>query len=133
MSTDKTTVGLSSEAHQILQELGEQHFGEMTAGYRFAIALALAFGSSGTSINGGKKTFVNVGTLDRDGTLRRLIMALHDCAEDAVYATGEELAEWGVREMGQRLQSGTLDFADLLDEASRLCDRPNAGEADEPA
>lgn len=114
---ERTTVGLSSEAHAMLQSLKEhQLFAEMLDGYRFAIAMALASGAAGSPIEGGKNTFVNVGTLDRDGTLRRIVTALARCPSDDAYNKAEQLAEWGVREMDRRFQDGQLDFGDLLQE-----------------
>lgn len=123
--SEKVTVGLSVEAHGMLQMLKESgYFREMVDGYRFAIGMALASNSAGSQISGRKNTFVNVGTLDRDGTLQRVISSLTGCADDNAYAVAEELAEWGVRELDRRSQAGHLDVAELLDELA-------AGEAEE--
>lgn len=118
---DRTTVGLSTEAHSMLQALKEHEvFAEMLDGYRFAISLAIASGSSGASIKGGKNTFVNVGTLDKDGNLRRVISAMLRCPLEEAYDKAELLAEWGVRELDRRLQDGILDVAELLEELQAM-------------
>lgn len=118
-ATDRGTVGLSEQSHATLKTLADEHFTEMTHGYRFAIALALAMGSTGHDFSGERrKTFINVGTLDRDGALKQLILLLHECDESAAYGVAERLAEWGVRELARRDEAGELDFASLLDEVS---------------
>jgi hypothetical protein len=118
---DRTTVGLSTEAHSMLQALKEHElFAEMLDGYRFAISLAIASGSSGTPITGGKNTFVNVGTLDKDGALRQIIAALFQCPLEESYDKAELLAEWGVRELDRRFQDGSLDVAELLKELEAI-------------
>jgi hypothetical protein len=105
----------------MLQALKEHEvFAEMLDGYRFAISLAIASGSSGASIKGGKNTFVNVGTLDKDGNLRRVISAMLRCPLEEAYDKAELLAEWGVRELDRRLQDGILDVAELLEELQAM-------------
>jgi len=117
-SVDRGTVGLSENSHAMLKTLADEHFSEMTHGYRFAIALALAMGSSGHDFDGEKRrTFINVGTLDRDHALKQLILLLYDCEESEAYGVAERLAEWGVREMARRDEAGELDFASLIEEA----------------
>lgn len=113
-SQDDVTVGLTEETHSALQRLKEDKiFTEMTHAYRLGIALAIA--RDAIAEEGLKtRTFVNVGTLDPDGSIRTLITELYPESVDRPYAFAERLAEWGVAEIARLHDSGYLRFADLL-------------------
>lgn len=120
------TVGLSSEAHQLLKGLKRDKddpgshapFAEMADAYRFAISLALAHGAIAPKGTATTQTFLNVGSLDPDGTVKIAIEALRreEDAEEPVYRTAERLAEWGVRELAGRAAGGSVRFSEIFDE-----------------
>ena len=116
------TIGLSQEAHGMLKQLkNDGPFDEMADAYRFAIALALAHGSVSQKIS-GRRTFLNVGSLDPDGNISKSIEAFRpdETMEESIYTTAERLAEWGVMELWERLQTGEIDFTDLFDQVNKL-------------
>lgn len=115
---EPTTIGLSEGAHEKLRRLQEeQHFRELLDGYRFAIGLALSQGVEPPEIQ-KRTTIFNVGTVDPDQSLKRSIEALMgDRVRDAsIYKMAERLAEWGVNELAGQAESGSIDFAGLLDQ-----------------
>lgn len=123
MSVEKepVTIGLSERAHSKLQHLKDAgYFREMTDGYRFAIALAIAHGSASKTMPKGKTTFLNVGSLDPDRSLFEAVNALRSDKSEPVYRTAERLAEWGVMELSRRLDTGGLVVGDILKEAESL-------------
>lgn len=121
--SEVTTVGLSEQADDLLDQLKEQEiFAEKLDGYRFAISFAAASGVVPSEI-GKRKTLFNVGSLDPGQLIRSAIEALYEdeLATTSVYRIAERLADWGIREMYQQSSQGQLDFAALLksvDEAS---------------
>ena len=118
--TDLVNVGLSRDAHAIMSRLKEDGiFNEMADAYRFAVALALAHGGA-TSDFKDRQNFLNVGSLDRDGSLHTAVAALRRPTEEPVYRTVERLATWGMEEMDRRAQRGTLSFAEILTETEEL-------------
>lgn len=115
--TDVTTVGLSEDADDLLNQLKEQGvFAEKLDGYRFAISLAAASGVVPTEI-GKRKTLFNIGSLDPGQLIRSAIEALYetDLATTSVYRIAERLADWGVREMYEQMSQGQLDFVQILE------------------
>lgn len=117
--TDVTTVGLSEEADDLLDQLKEQEiFAEKLDGYRFAISFAAASGIMPTDI-GKRKTLFNVGSLDPGQLIRGAIEALYadEVSSSSVYRVAERLADWGVRELHARATSGQLDFVEILKSA----------------
>jgi hypothetical protein len=120
---EPTTVGLTSDGHDKLRRLKEDgHFAEMTDGYRFAIALALAHGAVPT-VAGQRGTIFNVGTLDPERQLYTAIKALYEPLDEPVYSIAERLAEWGVIELSRMAETSTLSFARILEEAEALQNR----------
>jgi hypothetical protein len=111
---DTVTVGLTAANHANLQRLKDEGiFAEMLDGYKFAVGLAIKRGlisREGIKTN----TIFNVGSLDRDGSLKDLVSTLFPEAEDRPYAFTERLAEAGVSELMQLYNSGQLRFADLF-------------------
>lgn len=117
MSTpDLINVGLSEAGNDKLDELKDLNiFGDKIDGYRFAVALAIAQGVIPTEIT-KRTTFLNVGSLDPDQTLRRTIEALMPelLQETTVYRLVERLADWGVHELYAQAKAGEIDFAEIL-------------------
>jgi hypothetical protein len=114
------TVGLTSAGRERLGRFKEEgHFADMTDAYRFAVALALAYGAEPDPSRAERKTFVNVGTLDSNGALSAAIVALRGSDEDP-YRASERLAEWGAAEMERLLEEhGTIPVAQVMAEARR--------------
>lgn len=113
---DLITVGLSEKADDKLTELAELGiFNEKIDAYRFAIALAIAQGVIPLELE-KRKTLYNVGSLDPDKKLQRVVEALMpDQAESvSVYRLIERLAEWGVHELHAQAKDGGIDFDSLL-------------------
>lgn len=119
-SPDLITVGLSEAANDKLDELKELgYFAEKIDGYRFAVSLAIAQGVVPAEIN-KRTTFLNVGSLDPDQTLRRAVEALmpSQLEETTVYRLIERLADWGVSELHAQAKAGDIDFAKILSAAA---------------
>lgn len=114
---DTVTVGLTDETHRMLRQLKDDGvFNEMRDGYRLGIALAIADGiiaPEGTKMG----TFLNVGSLDPDNTLRDVITEMYPEAADRPYAYAERLAEAGVAEIGRLHRSGEVRFGEVFDVA----------------
>src|SRR6185437_11237722 len=69
---DLINIGLSEAGNDKLDRLKEMgYFAEKMDGYRFAVSLALAQGVIPPDIT-KRTTFLNVGSLDPDQTLRRI-------------------------------------------------------------
>ena len=121
MAKEPTTIGLSVVGHQKLKKLKEDgQFREMVDAYRFAIALALAYGAKPKITRGERTTYLNVGSLDKDGSLYAAISALREDEQEPVWQTAEGLAEWGVEELDKLSEGGDIAFGELLIEAEKL-------------
>lgn len=113
---DLINVGLSEGANDKLDELKELGiFSEKLDAYRFAVALAIAQGVNPPEIN-KRITFLNVGSLDPDQSLKRAIEALMPevLQQTSVYRLIERLADWGVNELHAQAKAGEVDFVELL-------------------
>jgi Arc/MetJ-type ribon-helix-helix transcriptional regulator len=121
--TELVNVGLSREAHSKMVRLKESgYFNEMADAYRFAVALALAHGGATTDFT-ERQNFLNVGSLDRDGSLHTAVALLRQPSTENVYRTVERLATWGIEELDRRSQHGTLSFTEILNEIDELSQR----------
>lgn len=117
---DLVNVGLGKDAHAKMVRLKDDgFFNEMADAYRFAVALALAHGGATTEFQ-ERQNFLNVGSLDRDGSLYTAVAALRQPTTEQVYRTVEKLATWGIDELDRRASHGTLAFTEILDEIERL-------------
>ena len=115
---DLINVGLSDAGNDKLDFLKEQgYFAEKIDAYRFAVGLALAQGAIPPEIS-KRVTFLNVGSLDPDQTLRQAVEALmpHQAAETTVYRLIERLADWGVNELHSQATRGDIDFTAIFDQ-----------------
>jgi hypothetical protein len=120
MEEGLTTVGLTNESHEILKQLKRDGiFKEMVDGYRFGIALAIAYGNI-ASEDIKTNTIFNIGTLDPDDKLQKIIIEFFPDATEKPYTYAERLAEWGVSEMGKLTESGELKFTDIFDKVQKL-------------
>ena len=124
---DLINIGLSEAGNDKLDRLKEMgYFAEKMDGYRFAVSLALAQGVIPPDIT-KRTTFLNVGSLDPDQTIRRAVESLlNDQIEGTTpYRLVERLADWGVTELYRQAEQGDINFVSILDQlASKV------GEAD---
>lgn len=114
------TVGLSQTGSQKLDDLKESGvFAEKMDGYRFAVALALAQGGIAPDLV-GRSTFLNIGSLDPDQTLRRAVETLmpNELNQTTPYRLIERLADWGLNELHAQAKSGGIDFVGLFDQVA---------------
>jgi hypothetical protein len=124
--TELVNVGLSKEAHAKMMRLKEAgYFNEMADAYRFAVAIALAHGGATTEF-AERQNFLNVGSLDRDGSLYTAVAVLRRPTNEHPYRTVERLATWGIEELDRRAQHGTLSFTEILDEIDELSQQRSA-------
>lgn len=115
MAEDVTTVGLSESAHATLQSMKDVRLiAEMRDGYRLAIAVALAKGLVADAPT-KTKTFLNVGSLDQDGSLRNVLQELFP-DESRPYALAERLAEAGMGYIGPLFEAGQFRISELVPE-----------------
>jgi hypothetical protein len=115
---DLINIGLSEAGNDKLDRLKEMgYFAEKMDGYRFAVSLALAQGVIPPDIT-KRTTFLNVGSLDPDQTLRRAVEALlNDQMKGTTpYRLVERLADWGVTELFRQAEQGDIDFGGILDQ-----------------
>jgi hypothetical protein len=120
-NVELVTVGLSDSANDKLNYLKENgYFAEKMDGYRFAVSLALAQGVIPPEIT-KRETFVNVGSLDPDQTLRRAVEALmsDQLADTTVYRLVERLADWGINELHAQAAHGDIDFASIFEQLAQ--------------
>ena len=105
MTTDKITAGLTPRGAENLKEVMDSGwFEEEMDAYRVAIGTAIAHGlCSSESEMAGVKTKWNVGSLDRDGSLRPLVIALVGACGDRPYEYAERLADAGLAFLVQKL------------------------------
>ena len=118
MSPDLINIGLSESGNDKLDRLKEMgYFAEKIDCYRFAVSLALAHGVIPDEIV-KRTTFLNVGSLDPDQTLRRAVEALlsDQLEETTPYRLVERLADWGVTELFRQAEQGNIDFGGILDQ-----------------
>jgi hypothetical protein len=118
MDNVQTTIGLSSEGHACLDRLKEDGvFREKVHACRFAISLAIAHESSLDRKR--ESTFLNLGTLDPDGTLQALVkmLDLSTNTNQSVGRTLETLAEWGLEKMSRDYEDlGMISFNHYAEE-----------------
>lgn len=104
---DKTQPGLTSEAREQLDEIYEQGgFDDRQDAYRLAVAVALAQGLPPADANASRQTYINIGGLDPDGSLRNAVLAVRDDHDDRPVAFIERLAESGIVRIHEHLRDG---------------------------
>lgn len=119
-AADLINIGLSEAGNDKLDRLKELgYFSEKMDGYRFAVGLALAQGAIPPEIT-KRTTFLNVGSLDPDQTLKQAVEALlPDQIEGTTpYRLVERLADWGVAELFRQAELGDIDFDQMLSAGS---------------
>ena len=110
----QTTIGLSESAHEKLKELQDEGvFARLMDGYRFCMAFAIAQGQKKEVVK--RNTIFNVGTFDPKQEIRNVVEVVTGESPDEVYRSVEKYAEWGVGEIYRLHESGSLDFAVLME------------------
>jgi len=123
MATDKKTIGATSENHDFLEKLTavDGYFAEMTDAYRFAISIAIRYGQIADP-GMATTTLINAGTLDPDGIIRNLIMALYPETETP-YRQAELLAGKGLEILQNHYNlTESLSFKDIFKSADGVLD-----------
>lgn len=117
---DLINIGLTEKTHLMLQKFkAEGVFNDLTEGYRFGIAFAIAYGLL-ASEDCKFDTFLHVGSVDRDGSLRNLITVLYPDAVDRPYAFAQRLAEAGLFELARRYENDQLRFSEIYKEVFKV-------------
>ena len=117
---EPTMIGLSERTHSLLKRLKEDgHFAEMADAYRFGLALALAYGEEPEELT-PRITIFSVATIDPDKEIYTAVKALKTPQGVSIYKQVERYADWGVRELSRRAETGDINFATLLKEAENL-------------
>jgi hypothetical protein len=102
--TDKNQLGLSEQAYEQLGELVERGgFRERQDAYRLAVSLALAEMLPPTAEGVSRTTYLNVGSLDPDGSLRAAVQSIRADHGGRPYALVERLAEAGIARLHDHL------------------------------
>ena len=116
---DKVQIGLTKQGDEALETLTKQMELLTTEGDAYKLAVAYALGKnmqvSEAPERGYGTKFNATGGLDRDGTLRDLIVLLRPEYAGRPYANAERLAELGVTELAKRLTAHET-LADILTE-----------------
>ena len=107
-AADKSQVAISEAARDLADEVVEKGgFAERQDVYRLAIAVALVKQLEPAPEDvGGRVNYLGTGSLDQDGSIRTAIMQLREEGRDRPYALAERLAEAGIAELHQHLNSG---------------------------
>lgn len=104
---DKNELGLTEQAREAFDAVVEAAgFNERQDAYRLAIAVALKKGLQPTDEGASRRTYVNIGGLDRDGSLRTAVLQLRADHDGRPYALAERLAEAGVEDMKAHFDAG---------------------------
>ena len=119
---DKRTLGVTARGAADLEELkSTEWFAEEMDAYRLAISLAFANDlSKDSSEMTGVSTKWNVGTLDPDGILRAMVLALSDEQVDRPYAHAEARAAAGLEYLRRRLVDEKAELAEILTKRTAL-------------
>lgn len=105
--TDKGQLGLSEQAHEQLGEIVDRGgFRERQDAYRLAVSIALAEVLPPTPEGVSRTTYLNVGSLDPDGSLRAAVQSIRPDHNGRPYALVERLAEAGIARLHDHLYAG---------------------------
>lgn len=107
-AADKSQVAISEASRDLADEVVEKGgFADRQDVYRLAIAVALVKQLEPAPEDvGGRTNYLGTGSLDQDGSIRTAIVQLREEGRDRPYALAERLAEAGIAELRQHLNSG---------------------------
>lgn len=104
---DKAQPGLTAEAREQLEEITNRGgFNDMQDAYRLATAIALAEQLTPADPSASRTTYLNIGSLDPDGSLRNAVLAIRDDHDDRPVALIERLAEAGIARLHAHMEGG---------------------------
>lgn len=104
---DKNELGLTEQAREAFDVVVDAvGFKERQDAYRLAVAVALRKGLEPTAEGLSRKTYVNIGGLDRDGALRTAVLQLRSDHAGRPNALLERLAEAGIEDMRAHFDRG---------------------------
>jgi len=112
---DTRTLPASKQAKDYMRQLVTKGlFAEQRDVWTLGASLGLALGK--TYEQGKRETFQNVNSLDSDGVFRAIISGLYPDIDPKERATRlVDHAEWGIREIYRRENTGTLNFYELCE------------------
>lgn len=113
---DRTTVGLSQSSYALMERLKlEGYFDDMADCYKFALGLAIRRGLDPLQA-GNKKTYTNIGSLDKDFMIRDLMAEMYPDAGgvDRPVAVIEQLAEAGMQELSVMVSAGGFKISEVI-------------------
>ena len=112
MSVDKNTIGITKSNASLLSNIvSAGRFADEMDAAKFAMAYAIRRGMRSGATQGAETKW-NVGSIDRDGSLKSLVEALcPDTSEP--YRLIEHLMNEGIQQISSATASGT-DFYDIL-------------------
>jgi hypothetical protein len=107
-AADKSQVAISGASRDLADEVVEKGgFADRQDVYRLAIAVALIRQLDPVPEDvGGRVNYLGTGSLDPDGSIRTAIMQLREEGRDRPYALAERLAEAGIADLHEHLNSG---------------------------
>lgn len=114
-SGDIRTFSASKQAKNYMKQLVSKGlFAEQRDVWTLGASLGLALGK--TCEQGNRETFQNVNSLDPDGVFRAIMSGLYPDTDPKERATKlVDHAEWGIREIYRRENTGTLNFYELCE------------------
>jgi hypothetical protein len=111
---DKVQPALTAEAREHLEEITKRGgFSDMQDAYRLATAIALAEQLAPADASLSRTTYLNIGSLDPDGSLRNAVLAIREDHDDRPVALIERLAEVGIDRIRMHMDEGK-PLRDLL-------------------
>jgi hypothetical protein len=115
--SDLVQVGVSAHSRQVLERMRDNgHIIDLIDGYRLGIAVAIAFGREPrASSNNERRTTFAIGSVDPDNAIRQTISEMYPEARMWPSRAAEDLAEQGLKVIGQSFEGEDLSFADLSD------------------
>jgi hypothetical protein len=107
-AADKSQVAISGASRDLADAVVEKGgFADRQDVYRLAIAVALIKQLDPAPEDvGGRINYLGTGSLDPDGSIRTAIMQIRNEGRDRPYALAERLAEAGIAELHEHLNSG---------------------------
>ena len=110
---DARTVPASNTAKDYMKQLvAKDIFNEQRDVWRLGAALGVSTGN--TYQKGQRGTFQNINSLDPERIFAAIMVGLHPTmAPEGRLKTLIDHAEWGIREIFNREQKGTLDFSKM--------------------
>jgi len=107
------TIPATDRAKEIMKQLvTKEIFNEQRDVWQLGAALGVTFGKKYTKDK--RETFQNINSLDPEGIFSAIMLGLYpDETDSERLKLLTDHAEWGIRELYEKEQRGTLDFSTL--------------------